>query len=429
MRIARRSWGIGRVCSRNSKWASLAYTKYNRTYTTLPDIDNVFEKLMGNPKIIELLNHSDAKPSEILNLIKTDTELLSTVAPLVNSFQTSIGSAAPAASTKPVRIAVTGGAGAIGYALLFRLASGSFLGPNTPIQIQCLELPQGLKAGGGVEMELKDSAFPLLRGISFTDSAEKAFEGAEYVFLVGAQPRVAGMERADLLKKNAAIFSAQGKALNNTADKNVKVLIVGNPANTNALIASVNAPKISPTQFSAMTRLDHNRGLAQLADKLNVTVNDITNFAIWGNHSDTQFPDVNSTLIKGSPAVQSLDAKWVSDTFIPTVATRGKAIIGARGASSAASAASAAIDQMRDWALGTNGKWTSMAVWTGSDSKTTPYGVSSDIYYSFPVVCSGGKYEIVKDVKINEDSKKRMKATDAELVAERNDAGDLAKRK
>jgi len=429
MRVARRSWVLaGRAYSRNVI-TRLSWSKYYSTTTTKrtsEDIDKAVDKILNHPAIKQVVSQGGST-AQLLKAVQSNPELFSFIQPLISSLQPNSSSSATGSST-PVRIAVTGAAGAIGYALLFRLASGAFLGPNTPVSLQCLELPQGLKPGAGVEMELKDCAFPLLRNVYFTDNAEKAFEGAQYVFLVGAQPRVAGMERADLLKKNAAIFSTQGKALNKTADPNVRVLIVGNPANTNALIASANAPKISPTQFSAMTRLDHNRGLAQLAEKLSVTVNDIQKFAIWGNHSDTQFPDINNTVIKGQPAVKQVDSKWVSDTFIPTVATRGKAIIQARGASSAASAASAAIDQMRDWVLGSNGEWTSMAVWTGEDASKTPYGVSPDLFYSFPVITSGGKYEIVQNVPLNEDSKRRLKVTNDELVAEKRDAGELAVR-
>jgi len=302
------------------------------------------------------------------------------------------------------------------------------LGPRRPIILQCLEIPQGLAAMEGVKMELADCAFPLLRGVEVTDSPEKAFEGAEFAFLVGAQPRVAGMDRSELLKKNAGIFSVQGKALNKTANRDkIKTLIVGNPANTNCLITAFNAPNINPNQFSAMTRLDHNRGLAQLAERLNVNVSDIKNFAIWGNHSDSQFPDINNTTVKGKPARQLInDDKWVSDTFIPKVAKRGAEIIKARKSSSAASAANAAIDQMRDWTLGSNGEWVSMAVYTGDKGEKAPYGsngVDSELYYSYPVICEGGNYKIVEGLKIDEESQRRMKATNDELVKERSDAG------
>jgi len=327
----------------------------------------------------------------------------------------------------PVRVAVTGAAGAIGYSLLFRIASGEMLGPHQPVILQLLELPQAVKALEGVGMELSDCAFPLLRGIVTTDDANKAFEGAEFAMLVGAKPRTKGMERADLLKENAAIFSAQGKALNKYSNReDLRVVVVGNPANTNALIASCAAPDIHPSQFTAMTRLDHNRGLAQIAQKTNCLVTDIERFAIWGNHSSTQYPDVSNAQIKGKWAKDLIDAAFIKDTFIPKVQQRGAAIIAARGSSSAASAANAAIEHMRDWVLGTNGQWTSMAVWTGD--KAGPYGTSADIYYSFPVVCRDGQYTVVQNVPVDKFSAERMQITNNELVAEKKDVGELAQR-
>jgi len=327
----------------------------------------------------------------------------------------------------PVRVAVTGAAGAIGYSLLFRIASGEMLGPHQPVILQLLELPQAVKALEGVAMELSDCAFPLLRGVVTTDDANKAFEGADFALLVGAKPRTKGMERADLLKENASIFNAQGKALNKHANREeLRVVVVGNPANTNALIASCAAPDIHPSQFTAMTRLDHNRGIAQLAQKTNCLVTDIERFCIWGNHSSTQYPDVSHTQIKGKWAKDLVDAAWVKDTFIPKVQQRGAAIIAARGSSSAASAANAAIEHMRDWVLGTHGKWTSMAVWTGD--KDTAYGVDRDIYYSFPVVCQHGQYTVVQNVPIDKFSAERMEATNKELVGEKKDVGALAQR-
>jgi len=328
----------------------------------------------------------------------------------------------------PVRVAVTGAAGAIGYSLLFRIASGAMLGPDQPVILQLLEIPAGLKALEGVVMELQDCAFPLLDKVVATDDAAKAFEGIEYGLLVGAKPRSKGMERADLLKGNAAIFAAQGKALNANANREkLKIVVVGNPANTNALIASCNAPDINPAQFTAMTRLDHNRGIAQLAGKTGAKVTDIEKFCIWGNHSSTQYPDLHHTKVKGASALSVVDQKWYTDNFIPQVQQRGAAIIAARGASSAASAANAAIEHMRDWVLGTNGQWTSMAIWTGD--KGGDYGVAKDIYYSFPVTCQNGKYSVVKDLAINDFSRQRMKATEKELQDERTDCGDLAVRK
>jgi len=327
----------------------------------------------------------------------------------------------------PVRVAVTGAAGAIGYSLLFRIASGAMLGPHQPVILQLLEIPQGLKPLEGVVMELQDCAFPLVHGIVASDDPHKAFEGADFALLVGAKPRSKGMERKDLLKENAAIFSVQGKALNKVSNREeLRVVVVGNPANTNALIASANAPDISPAQFTAMTRLDHNRGLAQLALKTNSQVKDIDRFAIWGNHSSTQYPDVSHTTINGKWAKDSIDAAWIKDTFIPKVQQRGAAIIAARGSSSAASAANAAVEHMRDWVHGTNGKWTSMGVWTGYGSGA--YGTAEDIYYSYPVVVDNGRYTIVQNVPIDKFSAERMQITNDELVAEKKDVGELAQR-
>jgi malate dehydrogenase len=321
-----------------------------------------------------------------------------------------------ATSTKPpVRVTVTGASGQIGYALLFRIASGEMLGKDQPVRLQLLELPQALNSLKGVAMELDDCAFPLLHSISQTDDTKKAYEGADYAILVGAKPRSKGMERGDLLKANADIFSVQGKALNEVANRNVKVLVVGNPANTNAMITSHYAPKINPQNITAMTRLDHNRGLAQLAQKTNSSVTDITKFAIWGNHSATQYPDISHTLIKGKSAKQLInDDKWVQETFIPTVQQRGAAIINVRGLSSAASAANAAIDHIRDWVHGTNGEWTSMAI--PSDGS---YGTTKGLWYSFPVVCSNGSYSIVKNLPIDKFSAEKMAATDKELQGEK----------
>eukprot|EP01132_Coremiostelium_polycephalum_P007453 gene7453-9159_t len=320
---------------------------------------------------------------------------------------------------EPVRVAITGASGQIGYQLCFRIASGEMLGKDQPVILQCLELPQALNALKGVSMELDDCAFPLLKGIVQTDDPNKAFHGADYALLVGARPRSKGMERGDLLAANAEIFSVQGKALNNNANANtLRVLVVGNPANTNALIAARNAPNIDPKRFSAMTRLDHNRGLAQLAQKLNCSVTDIQNFAIWGNHSATQYPDItNATFNKGKSIPKTInDQTWVKDNFIPTVQKRGAAIIEARGLSSAASAASAAIDHMRDWTFGTNGEWTSMAVFSDG-----AYGADKGLYFSYPVVIDkSGKYEIVSNVNLDSFSKERIDITNKELVSERD---------
>jgi malate dehydrogenase len=327
-----------------------------------------------------------------------------------------------APESEPVHVAVTGAAGQIGYALLFRIASGAMLGPKTPVVLHLLELPQMQQALQGVVMELRDCAFPTLRDVIITDNPEKAFEGVDYALLVGAQPRTKGMERGDLLKKNAEIFSIQGKAMNKTAKgKDTRVVVVGNPANTNALIAQRNASSIPSSNFIAMTRLDHNRGLAQIAEKTGSLVTDIDRFVIWGNHSATQFPDVNHATVKGKLAIDVLDSKWVNDTFIPAVQQRGAAIIAARGLSSAASAASSAIDTVYDWHFGTAGKWTSAAVVSNGE-----YGVEKGIVYSYPVVFNEKKqWEIVKNLPITQEAAARMEATHKELLGERDAIASL----
>jgi len=331
-------------------------------------------------------------------------------------------------SFAPVRVSVTGAAGAISYSLLMRIASGDMLGKHQPVILQCLEIPQAMKALEGVKMELDDCAFPLVQEVQISSDPLKAFEGTDIAILVGAKPRGPGMERADLLKENANIFSEQGKALNSVSNRsNLRVLVVGNPANTNALIASCNAPDIDPARFTAMTRLDHNRGVAKLATKLGCSVNDIDKFCIWGNHSSTQYPDLSHATVNGKWAKDNLDDKWIQKEFIPEVQQRGAAIIKARGASSAASAASSAVDHIRDWVYGTNGKWTSMAVWTGKTAGH--YGTSPDIYYSFPVVCKNGEYVVVENVPIDPFSAKKMQETNDELVEEKKAVGALAKRK
>ena len=323
--------------------------------------------------------------------------------------------------TAPVRVAVTGAAGQIGYSLLFRIASGSMLGPDTPVALQLLEITPALNALKGVAMELDDCAFPLLAGIVQTDDAKVAFKDADYALLVGARPRGPGMERNDLLEANAAIFSAQGKAINAVASKRIKVLVVGNPANTNALIAQRNAPDIDPRNFTAMTRLDHNRALTQLAQKTGSSINDITKLLIWGNHSSTQYPDLHHTLVSGEPAIDKIDQAWYEGEFIPTVQKRGAAIIDARGASSAASAANAAIFHMRDWALGTaEGDWASMGVFSDGS-----YGIQEGLIYSYPCVCQNGDWQIVHGLDINEFSQLKMKATETELAEERDAVAHL----
>ena len=325
------------------------------------------------------------------------------------------------ATKKPVRIAVTGAAGQIGYQLIFRIAAGDMLGSKQPMILQLLEVPGALPMLNGVVMELSDCAFPLVAGIVATDNAETAFKDADYALLVGAKPRGPGMERKDLLLENAKIFSAQGQALNTAAKKNVKVLVVGNPANTNALIASSNAPRIPKKNFSAMMRLDHNRATGQLAAKTGTHVNDIKRMTIWGNHSSTQYPDISACTVKGKQAMKLVNEAWITGEFIPTVQQRGAAIIKARGASSAASAASAAIDHMRDWALGTpKGSWVSMAV--AADGS---YGIKPGIMYGYPVTCSKGQWKIVKGLKTNVLSQERMRTTEAELREEREGVKNL----
>ena len=318
--------------------------------------------------------------------------------------------------TSPVRITVTGAAGQISYSLLFRIAAGEVLGPNQPVILQMLEITPALDALKGVAMELEDCAFPLLEGMTCTDDAEEAFKGADYAFLVGARPRGPGMERKDLLEANAAIFSAQGKAINDNASKHIKVLVVGNPANTNALIAQRNAPNINPRQFTAMTRLDHNRAMSQIANKTESSINDISHMTIWGNHSATQYPDLYHARVAGESAIDMVDQEWFENEFIPTVQQRGAAIINARGSSSAASAANAAIAHMRTWALGSaENNWTSMGVFSDGS-----YGIGEGLIYSFPCICVNGDWIIVKGLDINESSRTKMIATEKELLEERD---------
>ncbi len=315
----------------------------------------------------------------------------------------------------PVRVAVTGAAGQIGYALLFRIAAGDMLGKDQPVILHLLEITPALPALQGVVMELNDCAFPTLAGVVATDDVNVAFKDVDYALLVGARPRGPGMERKDLLEANGAIFAPQGKALNDHARRDVKVLVVGNPANTNALIAQQNAPDLDPKCFTAMVRLDHNRALSQLAEKTGAHTTDIKRMTIWGNHSSTQYPDIHHATVKGKAAIDAVDGAWYKDTFIPTVQQRGAAIIKARGASSAASAASAAIDHMRDWALGTaDGDWVSMAI--PSDGS---YGIEPGVIYGYPVTVKGGKYTIVPGLEIGAFSRERMDATEKELREER----------
>ncbi|MFG2565749.1 malate dehydrogenase [Streptomyces sp. NPDC048567] len=322
----------------------------------------------------------------------------------------------------PVNVTVTGAAGQIGYALLFRIASGHLLGPDVPVNLRLLEIPQGLKAAEGTAMELDDCAFPLLRNIEITDDANVGFAGANVALLVGARPRTKGMERGDLLSANGGIFKPQGKAINDNAADDIKVLVVGNPANTNALIAQAAAPDVPAERFTAMTRLDHNRAISQLAAKTGAAVSDIKKLTIWGNHSATQYPDIFHAEVAGKNAAELVnDEAWLADTFIPTVAKRGAAIIEARGASSAASAANAAIDHVYTWVNGTaEGDWTSMGI--PSDGS---YGVPEGIISSFPVTTKDGTYEIVQGLDINEFSRARIDASVKELTEERDAVREL----
>jgi len=316
----------------------------------------------------------------------------------------------------PVRVAVTGAAGQICYSLLFRIAAGEMLGSDQPVIFQLLEITPAMKALEGVVMEIDDCAFPLVAGFVLTDDVNVAFKDADYALLVGAKPRVAGMERSDLLEANGGIFKIQGKALNGNASPGVKVVVVGNPANTNANTAMINAPDLDPKNFTALTRLDHNRALAQLAAQTDADVSDIKKMIIWGNHSTTQYPDLSHTTVGGKPAHDLVDRSWYENDYIPRVAKRGAEIIDARGASSAASAANAAIDHIRDWIMGTpEGDWTSMAV--PSDGS---YGIPEGLTYSFPVTCSNGEYQIVQGLDIDDFSRERMEITQKELEEERD---------
>lgn len=322
---------------------------------------------------------------------------------------------------RPVRVAITGAAGQIGYQLCFRIAAGDMLGPDQPVILQLLEITPALGALEGVVMELNDAAFPLLSGVVATDVADTAFQDADYALLVGARPRGPGMERSDLLSANGQIFGPQGASMNRVASRDIKVLVVGNPANTNSLIAQAAAPDLNPRNFTAMTRLDHNRALAQLAARIDRHHSEISRMVIWGNHSATQYPDIRFAEVDGSAVAGGVDQEWYRDTFIPDVQQRGAAIIKARGASSAASAASAAIDHIRSWAKGTpEGDWVSMAV--PADGS---YGIEPGIIYSFPCVCENGDYRIVQGLDVDEFSRGRMDATDQELREERAAVEDL----
>ncbi len=322
----------------------------------------------------------------------------------------------------PVKVTVTGAAGQIGYALLFRIASGQMLGPDTPVHLNLLEIPQAVTAAEGTAMELDDCSFPLLAGIDIYDDPKPAFDGCNVGLLVGARPRGPGMERADLLEANGGIFKPQGEAINAGAADDIKILVVGNPANTNALIAKSHAPDVPGERFTAMMRLDHNRAKSQLASKLGVSVSDVTNMTVWGNHSASQYPDLTHAEVNGENAAAKVnDQAWIEGEFIPTVAKRGAAIIDARGASSAASAANAAIDHVHDWVLGTpEGDWVSMGV--PSDGS---YGIAEGIVSGVPCTCSGGEYEIVQGLEIDDFSRERIDATVAELQGERDTVREL----
>ena len=322
----------------------------------------------------------------------------------------------------PVRVAVTGAAGQIGYAILFRIASGQLLGPDTPVHLSLLEIPAALKAVEGTAMEIEDCAFPLVAGVDITDDPNKAFDGASVALLIGARPRTKGMERSDLLEANGGIFKPQGKALNDHAASDIKVLVVGNPANTNCLIAKSHAPDIPAERFTSMMRLDHNRAIAQLAAKVGATVRDVTNMTVWGNHSPTQYPDIFHAKVKGQNAAEAAnDQEWLENDFIPTVQKRGAAVIDARGASSAASAANAAVGHVRDWVLGTPEEdWVSMGI--PSDGS---YGIDEGLIFGFPVTCSGGSYQIVQGLDLNDFSKSRLDVTVKELTDERETVKQL----
>jgi malate dehydrogenase len=324
--------------------------------------------------------------------------------------------------SSPVNVTVTGAAGQIGYAILFRVASGEMLGPDTEVKLRLLEIPDAIQAAEGTAMELDDCAFPLLRGVDISSYPKEAFDGCNIALLIGARPRSKGMERSDLLEANGGIFKPQGEALNEAAADDVRILVVGNPANTNCLIAKSHAPDVPPERFTAMMRLDHNRAVAQLANKLERPVTDINRMTVWGNHSPTQYPDLINARVDGSPAWDQVDdEKWIADEFIPTVGKRGAAVIEARGASSAASAANAAIDHVHDWVLGTaNGDWASMAV-----SSDGSYGVDEGLISGAPCTCSGGEWKLVEGLEVPDFSRERIDATVAELKEERDAVEEL----
>ncbi len=321
----------------------------------------------------------------------------------------------------PVRVAITGAAGQISYSLIFRIASGDMLGKDQPVILQLLEIPPAMGALDGVVMELNDCAFPLVHGIVTSDDPNVAFKDVEFALLVGSKPRGPGMERGDLLKQNGAIFTVQGKALNDHASRDVKVLVVGNPANTNALIALKNAPDLNPRNFSSMMRLDHNRSLSQIAEKTGSHSTRIEKMVVWGNHSATQFPDISYATVDGKSVKDEVDNHWYVNDFIPTVQQRGAAIIKARGASSAASAASSAVDHMRSWTLGSDGGWVSMGVFSGGNS----YGIDEELMFALPVTCENGEWKEVTGLEVGDFARKMIAATEAELLSEKEAVADL----
>lgn len=321
----------------------------------------------------------------------------------------------------PVRVAITGAAGQISYSLIFRIAAGDMLGKDQPVILQLLEIPPAMGALQGVVMELNDCAFPLVAGIVTSDDPSVAFKDVDFALLVGSKPRGPGMERADLLKDNGAIFTVQGKALNDNANPNVKILVVGNPANTNAFIAMKNAPDLNPRNFTSMMRLDHNRSLSQVADKTGSHSTKIEQMVVWGNHSATQFPDISYATVDGKPVQDKVNNDWYVNNFIPTVQQRGAAIIKARGASSAASAASAAVDHMRSWALGSDGGWVSMGVFSGGNS----YGIDQDLMFALPITCENGEWKEVTGLEISDFARKMISATEEELLSEREAVAEL----
>ncbi len=321
----------------------------------------------------------------------------------------------------PVRVAITGAAGQISYSLIFRIASGDMLGKDQPVILQLLEIPPAMGALDGVVMELNDCAFPLVHGIVTSDNPNVAFKDVEFALLVGSKPRGPGMERGDLLKQNGAIFSVQGKALNDHASRDVKILVVGNPANTNALIALKNAPDLNPRNFSSMMRLDHNRSLSQIAEKTGSHSTKIEKMVVWGNHSATQFPDISYATVDGKPVKDAVDNNWYVNDFIPTVQQRGAAIIKARGASSAASAASSAVDHMRSWVLGSDGGWVSMGVFSGGNS----YGINEELMFALPITCEKGEWKEVTGLEVGDFARKMISATEAELLSEKEAIADL----